>query len=521
MREPDAPVATVDRWAENRVVPVLREGVHAVQQELAGQLGGVHADEQRRSVHVLERRREPLLQTCAALRDHLEPFALPPAGVALEYQDLPGRGRALDDVERVKQRGLGDASRLAGRARWAQARLRTARERSLCDHYERNAFHASNVLGERAGFDYKKRKRGRKRAISRRACVTLALVPVPFVDPSRPPPGPFQPTFWRSPLRGPWLTSVLGFALLVAIPIVVLTGFLSNDAYYPRLGGNSVGRPLGPLDFYLFPFPTHPSWLYALTQGLHVTVGLAAFPILLAKLWSVIPKLFEWPPVRTPAHALERLSLALLLGGALFEFATGILNIQYAYLFQFFFTTAHYYGAWVFTAAFVFHAAVKLPTMRKALATRRALAPLRDSLVDTRPEPLAPVASDLIPVAPAPATMSRRALLGSVGLGSLLLLVQGAGQSIGGPFRSLAFLAPRGHAGSGPNGFPVNRTAAAAAITSGPGRPRLAPAADRGPARDCALPGRAAANVPAHARPADRLRRGLVDDAAVDRGADP
>ena len=85
-----------------------------------------------------------------------------------------------------------------------------------------------------------------------------------------------------------------------------------------------------------------------LTQGLHVTIGLAAFPILLAKLWSVIPKLFEWPPVRSPAHALERLSLALLVGGALFEFATGILNIQYAYLFPFFFTTAHYYGAWVF-----------------------------------------------------------------------------------------------------------------------------------------------------------------------------
>jgi len=297
-------------------------------------------------------------------------------------------------------------------------------------------------------------------------------VRLPGIDPSEPPPGPFRPTFWRSPLRGPWLTSVLGFALLVAIPIVAVTGFLSNDAYYPRLGGNSVGRPLGPLDFYLFSFPTHPSWLYALTQGLHVTIGLAAFPLLLAKLWSVIPKLFEWPPLRSPAHALERVSLVLLLGGALFEFATGILNIQYAYLFQFFFTTAHYYGAWVFTAAFLFHVAVKLPTMRKALSTRRALAPLRESLANTRPEAPAPVQSELIPVAPAPATMSRRTLLGSVAAGSLLLLVQGAGQSIGGPFRALAFLAPRGRAGSGPNGFPVNRTAAAAAITSeqvGPG----------------------------------------------------
>jgi len=92
---------------------------------------------------------------------------------------------------------------------------------------------------------------------------------------------------------------------------------LPNAAYYPRLGGNAVGRPLGPLDFYLFSFPTHPSWLYGLTQGLHVTIGLAVVPILLAKLWSVIPKLFEWPPTRSPAHALERLSLALLVDGAL------------------------------------------------------------------------------------------------------------------------------------------------------------------------------------------------------------
>ena len=208
----------------------------------------------------------------------------------------------------------------------------------------------------------------------------------PLLDPAAPPPGPFRRGFWRSPLRGPWLTSVLSLALLVAIPIIAISGFLSNDIYYPRLGGNSIGRSLGPLDFYLFAFPTHPSWLYALTQGLHVTIGLAAFPIVLAKLWSVIPKLFEWPPVRSPAQALERLSLALLVGGALFEFATGILNIQYYYVFPFFFTTAHYYGAWVFTGAFLFHSAVKFGAMRRALSTRKAMSVLRERLADTQPE---------------------------------------------------------------------------------------------------------------------------------------
>lgn len=258
---------------------------------------------------------------------------------------------------------------------------------------------------------------------------------------------------------------MLSVALLIAIPVVAVTGFLSNDIYYPRLGSNSVGRPLGPLDFYLFAFPTHPSWLYALTQGLHVTIGLGAFPIVLAKLWSVIPKLFEWPPLRTPAQALERMSLALVVGGALFEFATGILNIQYYYVFPFFFTTAHYYGAWVFTAAFLFHSAVKFGTMRRALSTRSAMSVLGERLADTRPES-SPVASELIPVAPAPPTMSRRALLGTVGAGSLFLLVQGAGQALGGPLRSIALLAPRSLKESGSNGFPVNRTAATAQITA-------------------------------------------------------
>jgi DMSO/TMAO reductase YedYZ molybdopterin-dependent catalytic subunit len=102
--------------------------------------------------------------------------------------------------------------------------------------------------------------------------------------------------------------------------------------------------------------------------------------------------------------------------------------------------------------------------MRRALRTRRELAPLRTRLADTEPERPTAVASDLIPVAPAPPTMSRRALLGTVGAGSLFLLIQGAGQSLGGPLRELALLAPRSLHRDGPNGFPVNRTAAAAAI---------------------------------------------------------
>src|SRR5437763_11375174 len=243
---------------------------------------------------------------------------------------------------------------------------------------------------------------------------------VAAIDPERPPPGPFRSAFWRSPLRGSWLTAVLGLVLLIGIPVVAITGLFSNVAYQPRLVANSLGRSLGPLDFYVFTWPTQPPWLYALNQGLHVTIGLALVPVLLAKLWSVIPRLFEWPPVRSLAHALERLSLALLVGGALFEFATGILDLQYWYPFPFFFTTAHYYGAWVFSAAFVFHTVIRFGTMRKALATRRGMAVLREGLADTRPEPPQPVESELIPVAPSAPPMSRRALRGTVEARSLV-----------------------------------------------------------------------------------------------------
>ncbi len=40
------------------------------------------------------------------------------------------------------------------------------------------------------------------------------------------------PTF-RSPIRGVWFTSVLASVLLVVLPIVTITGFISWAAYGP------------------------------------------------------------------------------------------------------------------------------------------------------------------------------------------------------------------------------------------------------------------------------------------------
>ena len=283
----------------------------------------------------------------------------------------------------------------------------------------------------------------------------------------RPPPGPFRPEFWRSPLRGPWLTSLLGSILLVSLVIVAATGFLSHAAYMPQLGANAIVPRDGSLDFLIPDWQTGPAWLYALNQGLHVTVGIGAIALLLAKLWSVLPRLFTWPPVRSPAQALERLALLLLVGGALFEFATGIFNVQIYYPFRFNFVVAHFYGAWVFLAALALHVAVKAPVIRRSYRARRGLAPLRQALEATRPEPRAPRGDSLAPAAPTAPTLSRRGLLGLVGAGTAALVVSVAGQAIGGPLRATAFLAPRrGDAGDGPNDFQVNKTADSARVTA-------------------------------------------------------
>jgi DMSO/TMAO reductase YedYZ molybdopterin-dependent catalytic subunit len=257
-----------------------------------------------------------------------------------------------------------------------------------------------------------------------------------------PPPGPFRPEFWRSPLRSAWTTSLLGSILLVLVTVVALTGFLSHAAYQPDLGRNALVGPDLPFTTF-FDWPTGPSWLYALNQGLHVNAGLVAIPVVLAKLWSVIPRLFQWPPARSPAEGIERLAVALLVASTGFLLATGVANIQYWYVFDFDFVKAHYYAAVVFVAALAIHLIVKLPVVVRAYRTRAELA--RDHLVAPNPDP---------------ATITRRGLLAAVGGGSLALLVANVGESIGGPLRATAFLAPRRE-----GGFPVNKTAAGARVT--------------------------------------------------------
>ncbi|MFF4808546.1 molybdopterin-dependent oxidoreductase [Micromonospora chersina] len=271
---------------------------------------------------------------------------------------------------------------------------------------------------------------------------------------------------WRSPVRGPWLTSVLGAVLLAALPLVIVTGLLDWIAYGPRLD-QAFPRDVGWLHPPVFDWPTRPAWLFRLTQGLHVTLGIVLVPVVLGKLWSVVPKLFDWPPARSAAQVLERLSLLLLVGGILFQAATGLLNIQYAYLFGFDFYTAHWYGAWIFTAALVTHVAIKLPRMVTAL---RGPGFARTPVERTTPEPADP--DGLVARRPGPATMSRRGVLALAGGGALLLAALTVGQSVD-ALRRTALLLPRGRrVDEGPTGFPVNRSVAAAGVTpeqTGPG----------------------------------------------------
>ena len=264
------------------------------------------------------------------------------------------------------------------------------------------------------------------------------------LDRARPP----LPRF-RSALRGPRFTAWLGLVLLVGMPVVIATGLLSYVAY----GSAPIPADVGPLRLPAFDWPTSPSWLYRVNQGTHVLLGLVLVPVVLAKLWSVVPKLFAWPPARSLTDALERLTVLLLVGSLLFEIVTGVLNIQYDYVFGFSFYAAHYTGAWVFIGSFVAHAVLKVPHMVAALRRRED-----------------PPDHDLVADDPLPPTISRRGALTLVGGGAALVGALSVGQVLDGPLRGTAVLLPRGRttaaADGGPNDFPVNRTFAVTGIAA-------------------------------------------------------
>jgi len=181
--------------------------------------------------------------------------------------------------------------------------------------------------------------------------------------------------------------------------------------------------------------PPSPGGLYRVTQAVHVISGTAAIPLLLVKLWSVFPKLFERPPRRISrelvVHGLERASIGVLVSAAIFQLVSGALNIVQWYPWDYSFRRTHYAIAWVAIGALLVHIAVKLPLIRSALS-----GPLDDESEEHQ--------------------LTRRGLLLTTGAAAGLTVLLTAGQSV--PLlRRVSLFAVR--SGQGPQGLPVNRTA--------------------------------------------------------------
>jgi hypothetical protein len=211
----------------------------------------------------------------------------------------------------------------------------------------------------------------------------------------------------------------LGLALGIAFTTCFVTGLYSHFAQHPSFG---------------FELPSRPVGLYRVTQGLHVITGVASIPLLLAKLWSVYPKLFQWPPFENLANLVERLAIFPLVAGSIFMLFTGLANINLWYPWKFNFPDTHYRTAWIVMGALVVHIGAKFATSRRALGRQ----------TDAQAAPRS-VRTD-----------RRRFLLTAFGVSGLVALFT-VGQTFR-PLRRLALLAPR-RPDVGPQGFPVNGTA--------------------------------------------------------------
>ncbi|MCX5214411.1 molybdopterin-dependent oxidoreductase [Kitasatospora sp. NBC_00240] len=233
---------------------------------------------------------------------------------------------------------------------------------------------------------------------------------------------------FSSALHEPRTAVVIGRWLGAALLTCFLTGLLSHLLQEP---------PTWLRDH----LPSRPVNGYRVTQGLHVISGIAAIPLLGAKLWTVYPRLFEWPPARSVAHALERLGIAVLVGSMLLELFTGLLNTLQWYPWPFPFRQTHFWLGWLAVGGLLLHIAVKAPLIAQHWRRVR------------------------------PALAQRRAFLGAVTASVAAVTLTTAGQTV--PWlRGLTLLAPR-RPDIGPQGLPVNRTAAQAGTGTAPADWRL------------------------------------------------
>jgi DMSO/TMAO reductase YedYZ molybdopterin-dependent catalytic subunit len=227
------------------------------------------------------------------------------------------------------------------------------------------------------------------------------------------------------PARSDRTAAILGSALGLCFLVCFVTGLLSHTIQHP---------------VSWFQWPARPAGLYRFTQGAHVATGIAAVPLLFAKLWSVFPRLFQWPFAQSALHAVERLMLLPLVGGSLFMLVTGVANIELWYPWVFFFPAGHYAVSFIVIGSLIIHMVAKFGVARQALAQEVA----RTEAAQTD-------------------AVSRRGFLGAVGATSIGLVAATIGQTVS-PLRKIALLAPR-RPDIGRQGFPVNKTAVEAGVT--------------------------------------------------------
>jgi hypothetical protein len=244
------------------------------------------------------------------------------------------------------------------------------------------------------------------------------------------------PRVFTSPLHDERTATLLGLALGVTFTVCFATGVLSHYIQNPPSW---------------FQWPSRPAGVYRVTQGVHVATGLASIPLLLAKLWVVYPKLFAWPPFTSVAHLIERLAIFPLVAGGVFQLFTGLANINLWYPWPFNFRTSHYWVAWITIGALIVHIGAKWAASRSALFNRkRGDASLEDA---DRPSDTHRDSTS---------GFDRRTFLATVFAAAGAVTIFTVGQTVR-PLQRLALLAPR-RPDVGPQGFPVNRTAAKAGV---------------------------------------------------------
>lgn len=256
-----------------------------------------------------------------------------------------------------------------------------------------------------------------------------------------PPVPPFREGSFRSNVHDAAPASWLGIALGVAFGVCFATGLVSHLI---QSGGSLLTHDVVSGGGWRA-WPTAGGSLYRVTQGLHVVTGVAAFPLLLAKLFVVYPQLFTWPPVRGLRHLVERLSLPLLVGGSLFMLITGVQNVMYWYPWGFFFPIGHYWMAWITMGALIAHIGAKA-----SVATAAVRRGLPDDGADT-------------PASAPQGGVTRRTVLTGAVAASGVVVAAYAGGTVR-PLEHLAVLNARSPS-VGPQGFPVNKSAAAAGVT--------------------------------------------------------